>query len=50
MAVSAMKQGLLPLTQTAMRFYGRIGFHDYEEPTVDMSERDRIARDRKSVV
>ena len=40
-----MKQGLLPLTQTAMRFYGRIGFHDYEEPTVDMSERDRIARD-----
>ena len=45
MAVSAMKQGLLPLTQTAMRFYGAIGFHDYEEPTVDDSERDRIARD-----
>ena len=45
MAVSAMKQGLLPLTQTAMRFYGAIGFHDYEEPTVDDGERDRIARD-----
>ena len=45
MAVSAMKHGLLPLTQTAMRFYGAIGFHDYEEPTVDDSERDRIARD-----
>ena len=45
MAVSAMKEGLLPLTQTAMRFYGAIGFHDYEQPTVDMSERERIARD-----
>ena len=45
MAVSAMKHGLLPLTQTAMRFHGAIGFHDYEEPTVDMSERERIARD-----
>jgi len=45
MAVSTMKHGLLPLTQTAMRFYGAIGFHDYEEPTVDMSERERIARD-----
>jgi ribulose-5-phosphate 4-epimerase/fuculose-1-phosphate aldolase len=28
-----------------MRFYGAMGFHDYEQPTVDMSERDRIARD-----
>lgn len=45
MAVSAMKDGLLPLTQTAMRFYGVIGFHDYEQPTVDMAERERIARD-----
>lgn len=45
MAVSAMKNGLLPLTQTAMRFYGAIGFHDYEQPTVDMAERERIARD-----
>jgi ribulose-5-phosphate 4-epimerase/fuculose-1-phosphate aldolase len=45
MAVSAMKQGLLPLTQTAMRFYGAIGFHDYEVPTADVSERERIARD-----
>lgn len=45
MAVSAMKQGLLPLTQTAMRFYGAIGFHDYEQPTVDMGERERIAHD-----
>lgn len=45
MAVSAMAEGLLPLTQTAMRFYGSIGYHDYEVPTADISERERLARD-----
>jgi len=45
MAVSAMKKGLLPLTQTAMRFYNAIGYHDYEVPTADASERERIAAD-----
>jgi ribulose-5-phosphate 4-epimerase/fuculose-1-phosphate aldolase len=45
MAVSVMKEGLLPLTQTSMRFYGAIGYHAYEEPTVDDSERERIAAD-----
>ena len=29
MAVSAMAQGLLPATQTAIGFGGRIGYHDY---------------------
>jgi ribulose-5-phosphate 4-epimerase/fuculose-1-phosphate aldolase len=29
MAVSAMEGGLLPITQTAMGFLGRIAFHDY---------------------
>ncbi len=45
MAVSTMEEGLLPLTQTAMRFYNAIGYHDYEVPTIDESERGRIARD-----
>jgi ribulose-5-phosphate 4-epimerase/fuculose-1-phosphate aldolase len=45
MGVSALKEGILPLTQTAMRFYNAIGFHDYEEPTVDFNERDRLVRD-----
>jgi ribulose-5-phosphate 4-epimerase/fuculose-1-phosphate aldolase len=44
-AVSAMNEGLLPLTQTAMRFYNAIGYHDYEVPTADVSERERIAAD-----
>src|ERR1700704_4636009 len=29
-AVSAQEQGLLPLSQHAMRFTGSIGYHDYE--------------------
>lgn len=45
MAVSTMRDGLLPLTQTAMRFFDAVGYHGYEEPTVDISERERIGRD-----
>ena len=30
MALSTLPDGLLPLTQHAMRLYGRIGYHDYE--------------------
>lgn len=41
-AVSAMKCGLLPLNQTAIRFHGHIGYHDYEGPAVDLAERERI--------
>ena len=28
-----------------MRFYNAIGYHDYEVPTADVSERERIAAD-----
>ncbi len=45
MAISAMKCGLLPLTQTAMRFYERVSYHDYEGPAIDLSERERLVRD-----
>lgn len=45
MAVSAMKCGLLPMTQTSMRFAGHIGYHDYEGPAVDLEERKRLVRD-----
>lgn len=41
-AVSAMRDGLLPLSQTALRFIGRIGYHDYEGPAVDEDERARL--------
>jgi ribulose-5-phosphate 4-epimerase/fuculose-1-phosphate aldolase len=45
LAVAAMKCGLLPLTQTAMRFYGRIAYHDYEGVVTDVGEKERLVRD-----
>jgi ribulose-5-phosphate 4-epimerase/fuculose-1-phosphate aldolase len=45
MAVSAMTCGLLPLSQTSIRFVGHIGQHDYEGPAIDTEERERIVRD-----
>lgn len=44
MAVSALKCGLLPITQTAMRF-ADIAYHDYEGPAIDTGERERLVRD-----
>lgn len=45
MAVSALEEGLLPLTQHAMLFTGRVGYHASEGLAVDLDERERIARD-----
>jgi ribulose-5-phosphate 4-epimerase/fuculose-1-phosphate aldolase len=42
MAVSAMECGLLPLTQHAMRFYGKVSYHDYEGVAVNEAERERL--------
>jgi ribulose-5-phosphate 4-epimerase/fuculose-1-phosphate aldolase len=44
MAVSALECGLLPLTQTAMRFLD-IGYHDYEGVAIDLDERARFIKD-----
>jgi len=45
MAVCSMECGLLPMTQTAMRFVDHLGHHDYEGPAVDLAERERLVRD-----
>jgi ribulose-5-phosphate 4-epimerase/fuculose-1-phosphate aldolase len=45
MAVSCMQDGLLPLNQTAMRFYNHIGYHDYEGPALDLDEQRRLVDD-----
>jgi ribulose-5-phosphate 4-epimerase/fuculose-1-phosphate aldolase len=45
MAVSASKRGLLPITQTAMRFHNRVGYHDYEGPAIDLAEQERLVAD-----
>jgi ribulose-5-phosphate 4-epimerase/fuculose-1-phosphate aldolase len=43
MAVSALACGLLPITQTAMRF-GEVAYHDYEGVAVDVDERVRLVQ------
>ena len=44
MAVSAMKCGLLPLAQTAMRFTD-VAYHDYEGVALNLEEQERVVRD-----
>jgi ribulose-5-phosphate 4-epimerase/fuculose-1-phosphate aldolase len=44
-AVSAQKHGLLPISQHALKFYERIGYHEYEGIALDLGERDRLVND-----
>jgi ribulose-5-phosphate 4-epimerase/fuculose-1-phosphate aldolase len=45
MAVACRKKGLLPITQHALRFYDRLGYHDYEGIALDLAERERLVAD-----
>jgi len=45
MAIASIKSGLLPMTQTSMRFVSHLGYHDFEGPAVDLDERERLVRD-----
>jgi ribulose-5-phosphate 4-epimerase/fuculose-1-phosphate aldolase len=44
MAIAGLKGGLRMVSQAAIRFYQRVGYHDYEGITEDFSERERINR------
>jgi ribulose-5-phosphate 4-epimerase/fuculose-1-phosphate aldolase len=44
-AVSALPCGLLPLNQSVMRYYKRIGYHEFEGVAKDLDERARIVAD-----
>jgi ribulose-5-phosphate 4-epimerase/fuculose-1-phosphate aldolase len=44
-AVSALQCGLLPISQAAMEFFGRIAYHDYEGLATDFDESERIVND-----
>lgn len=44
-AVSAMAEGLLPHTQTAMVALPQLAFHDYEGIATDLDERERLVAD-----
>jgi ribulose-5-phosphate 4-epimerase/fuculose-1-phosphate aldolase len=41
MAVASLRKGLLPMTQTAMRF-DKVATHDYEGVVLEMGERERL--------
>jgi ribulose-5-phosphate 4-epimerase/fuculose-1-phosphate aldolase len=43
MAVSSLEVGLLPMTQTAMRF-AKISYHDYQGVVLDLAEQDALVR------
>ena len=44
-AVAAQRDGLLPITQTAMAVHGDLAYHDYEGVATDLDERERLVRD-----
>ena len=42
MAVCALKEGLLPISMVSTAFHGKMSYHDYEGPSLDLDERGRI--------
>ncbi len=44
-AVSAQEDGLLPISQHAMRFKNSIGYHDYEGLALNLEEQARLVHD-----
>lgn len=44
-AISALEEGLLPVSQFAMRYQGHMGVHDYEGVAIDTDERQRLIDD-----
>ena len=44
-AVSVHEEGLLPISQHAAMFVGRIGYHDFEGVAVHLSEQERLVAD-----
>ncbi|MCK8783790.1 class II aldolase/adducin family protein [Roseomonas sp. NAR14] len=44
-AVSAQKDGLLPISQHALKFYGHLSYHGYEGIALDLDERERLVAD-----
>ena len=43
LAVSVLKDGLIPMFQDAMPFHNRVAYHDYEGLATDTDERERLA-------
>jgi ribulose-5-phosphate 4-epimerase/fuculose-1-phosphate aldolase len=44
-AVAAQEEGLLPISQHALKYYGCLSYHDYEGIALDPAERARLVAD-----
>ena len=44
-AVSAIKEGLMPLSQWALHFYERLGYHDYDSLALDSTQGNALVAD-----
>jgi ribulose-5-phosphate 4-epimerase/fuculose-1-phosphate aldolase len=44
-AVAAQAEGLLPVNQMSMEFYGDVGYHDYEGIALNRAEQKRLVAD-----
>lgn len=44
-AVAAQKDGLLPVNQISMEFYGRVAYHEYEGIALNLDEQKRLVAD-----
>lgn len=44
-AVASLAEGLLPLNQIGLQFYGRVGYHEFEGIALELGERERIVAD-----
>ena len=44
MAISALEQGLLPISQHACHFYGKIAYHDYQGMAIHDEEKEQLVQ------
>lgn len=44
MAVAALECGILPISMHALGYYGKVSYHDFEGPSLDFAERERLGR------
>jgi ribulose-5-phosphate 4-epimerase/fuculose-1-phosphate aldolase len=45
MGVAALQCGLLPISMYAIGYDDGVGYHDFEGPSLDLEERERLAKD-----
>jgi len=43
MAIAALETGLLPISMYALGYHERVAYHDFEGPSLDLDERERLA-------